>query len=208
MRDPRLQGLYAVTDGRLTGEPLFAAVQAALAGGVRIVQYRDKSGETQRRHDEAVRLARLCHEQGALLLINDDTELALSVGADGVHLGQSDTPQAVARDQLGPDRLIGVSCNNRLEWALAAQQAGADYIAFGRFFPSQTKPDAPQAELTLLEQARQQLDLPIAAIGGITPDNAPQLHAAGADMLAVVNALFGQDDIEAAARQLNRCFKP
>ncbi len=206
MRDTRLRGLYAVTDGRLTGEPLLAAVQAALAGGVRIVQYRDKSGETQRRHDEATRLAHLCHEQGALLLINDDTELALAVGADGVHLGQSDTPLAVARDQLGPGRLIGVSCNNRLDRALTAQQAGADYVAFGRFFPSTTKPDAPQAELALLEQARPQLELPIAAIGGITPDNAAQLHTAGADMLAVVNALFGQSDIEAAARRLSRCF--
>ena len=206
MRDPRLHGLYAVTDGRLSGEPLLAAVRAALAGGVRLVQYRDKSGETARREDEAARLVALCHAQGALLLINDDTELALAAGADGVHLGQHDTPLAVAREQLGPGKLIGVSCNNRLERALAAQQAGADYVAFGRFFPSPTKPDAPQAELTLLEQARPQLDLPIAAIGGITPDNAAQLHTAGADMLAVVNALFGQDDIETAARQLSRCF--
>ncbi|MDZ7805161.1 thiamine phosphate synthase [Thiohalophilus sp.] len=206
MHDTRLRGLYAVTDGRLTGQPLFDAVRAALAGGVQLVQYRDKSGETPRRQDEAARLVELCHAQGALLLINDDTELALAVGADGVHLGQTDTPLASARARLGPQRIIGVSCNNRLEWARAAQQAGADYVAFGRFFPSSTKPDAPQAGLALLEQARQQLDLPIAAIGGITPDNAPQLHAAGADMLAVVNALFGQDDIETAARQLSRCF--
>ncbi len=206
MRDPRLKGLYAVTDGRLVGEPLLAAVQAALFGGVRIVQYRDKTGEIHRRQDEAARLVKLCHERGALLLINDDSELALAVGADGVHLGQRDTPLSVAREQLGPDKLIGVSCNNRLDRALAAQQAGADYVAFGRFFASTTKPDAPPAELALIEQARQQLDLPLAAIGGITPDNAPQLHTAGADMLAVVNALFSQDDIETAARRLSRCF--
>ena len=206
MSDPRLQGLYAVTDGRLTGEPLLEAVRAALAGGTRIVQYRDKSAEPQRRRHEAARLAGLCRDYQALFLINDDVTLAREIDADGVHLGRTDTTLSDARRQLGRHKLIGLSCNNRLEWALAAQQQGADYVAFGRFFPSSTKPDAPQAELTLLEQARRQIELPIAAIGGITPDNAPQLHAAGADMLAVVNALFGQSDIEAAARRLSRCF--
>ncbi|MDZ7661222.1 thiamine phosphate synthase [Thiohalophilus sp.] len=206
MSDPRLLGLYAVTDGRLTGEPLLEAVRAALAGGTRIVQYRDKSAEPQRRRHEATRLASLCRDYQALFLINDDVALAQEIDADGVHLGQTDATLSDARRQLGRHKLIGVSCNNRLERALAAQQQGADYVAFGRFFPSSTKPDAPQAELALLEQARQQLDLPIAAIGGITPDNAPRLREAGADMLAVVNALFGQDDIETAARHLSRCF--
>ncbi|MFP3874354.1 MAG: thiamine phosphate synthase, partial [Thiohalophilus sp.] len=202
MSDPRLQGLYAVTDARLTGEPLFEAVRAALAGGTRIVQYRDKSAEAQRRRHDATRLAGLCRDYQALFLINDDVALAQEIDADGVHLGRTDTTVSDARRQLGHNKLIGLSCNNRLEQALTAQQAGADYVAFGRFFPSSTKPDAPQADPALLEQARQQLDLPIAAIGGITPDNAPRLREAGADMLAVVNALFGQADIEAAARRL------
>ncbi len=205
-RHPRLQGLYAITDSRLSGKQLVESMEAAVAGGVRILQYRDKSTDSGRRKQEAAALRQLCRQHGILFFINDDVELARQVDADGVHIGQSDTRLPAARQQLGADKLIGVSCNNQLEWALAAQQQGADYVAFGRFFPSTTKPEAPQAELSLLEQARQQLELPIAAIGGITPENAGQLRQAGADMLAVINGIFGQPDIEAAARRLSRYF--
>lgn len=201
-----LRGLYAITDGRLTGQSLFAAARAALAGGVRLLQYRDKSLDPARRFQEAGQLRELCRDYDCLLLINDDIELARRIDADGVHLGQKDSPIAHARARLGPDKLIGISCNNRLDWADTAQQQGADYVAFGRFFPSVTKPEALQADLSLLEQARQQLDVPIAAIGGITPDNAADLCHAGADMLAVIHGIFGQDDIETAVRQLRRCF--
>ena len=204
--NPRLQGLYAVTDTALCGERLIASVTAALAGGVNLLQYRDKSGERDRQREEALALKQLCAEHDCLFLINDDISLAREVGADGVHLGQSDTDLASARRQLGPDRIIGISCNNRLEWALHAQQQGADYVAFGRFFPSHTKPDAPRADLPLLETAREQLQIPIVAIGGITPDNAGPLIRAGADMLAVIHGLFGQTEIEVAARRLSRCF--
>lgn len=205
MSEPRLRGIYAVTDGQLAGKSLLAAVEQALAGGVRLLQYRNKSGDAEQHRQEAGALRKLCDRYGAMLLINDDAQLAREIDADGVHLGQNDTPIETARRTLGAEKIIGISCNNRLEWALRAAQQGADYVAFGRFFPSMSKPDAPQAQLALLEQARQQLDLPIAAIGGITPDNAPRLRDAGADMLAVIHGLFGQDDIETAARQLSRC---
>lgn len=206
MSDPRLRGVYAVTDGRLAGKTLLTAVEQALAGGVRLLQYRNKSADVERHREEAGCLRELCDRYGALLLINDDIPLAQQVAADGVHLGQNDTPIDAARETLGPEKIIGISCNNRLEWALGAARQGADYVAFGRFFPSLSKPQAPQARLPLLEQARRQLTLPIAVIGGITPDNASQLREAGADMLAVIHSLFGQDDIETAARQLSRCF--
>jgi len=202
----RLRGLYAITNRQLCGERLLEAVTAAINGGVQIIQYRDKSDDRIRRQREATALRQLCRERDTLLIINDDSELALQVDADGVHIGQSDTRLARVRQQLGPDKLIGVSCNNRLEYALTAQQQGADYVAFGRFFPSTTKPDAPQAELSLLETARQQLNIPLIAIGGITPENAGQLVHAGADMLAVIHGIFGQTDVEAAARRLNEIF--
>lgn len=205
-RDPRLHGLYAITDGQLQGDKLFEAVTAALNGGIRLLQYRDKSDETERRKQEATELRRLCRQHDCLFIVNDDPALALAVEADGVHLGQGDTQLAAARRQLGAQHLIGVSCNNQLEWALAAQSQGADYVAFGRFFASVTKPDAPQAGLSLLEAARRQIHLPIAAIGGITPDNAAKLYDAGADMLAVINGIFGQPDIEAATRRLQQIF--
>ncbi len=204
--DARLHGLYAVTDGQLQGDRLYRAVTEALDGGIRILQYRDKSGDEDRRRQDAAELKHLCRQHDCLFIINDDPQLAHAIDADGVHIGQSDAQPAHVRERLGSGRLIGVSCNNRLEWARAAESQGADYVAFGRFFPSLSKPDAPQAELSLLVEARRQLQLPIAAIGGITPDNAGLLLNAGADMLAVIHGLFGQDDITAAARRLNGLF--
>ena len=205
-RDSRLRGLYAITDGRLHGEKLYAAVTAALNGDVRLLQYRNKSTDTGRREQEARELRRLTQRTDCLFIVNDDPQLALKVDADGVHIGQSDSELVRARQLLGADKLIGVSCNNRLELARIAQSQGADYVAFGRFFASVSKPDAPQAELSLLQTARREIHLPIVAIGGITPENAGQLLGAGADMLAVINGIFGQNEIEAAARRLDRFF--
>lgn len=205
-RDSRLHGLYAITDGRLQGEKLYAAVSSALNGGVRLLQYRDKSTDAERRLQEATELQHLCQQADCLFIVNDDPQLARRVDADGVHIGQSDAKLAHAREQLGPKKLIGVSCNNRLDRARAAQSQGADYVAFGRFFASVSKPDAPQAELSLLQTARQEIHLPIVAIGGITPENAGQLLDAGADMLAVINGIFGQNKIEEAARRLDSIF--
>ena len=207
-RDTKLSGLYAITDRTLCGNNLIGSVEQALQGGARIVQYRDKSNDSERRTEEATQLARLCHEYNAISIINDDIKLARRAGADGVHLGQDDGSMEHARSELGTEAIIGISCYNDLERAIKAQQNGADYIAFGRFFPSSTKPNAIQADLSLLQQASHELDLPTVAIGGITPENGRTLTQAGADMLAVIHAVFGQDDITAACKQFTTLFDP
>lgn len=197
---PLLRGLYAITDDSLLQGRLLAAVEAALLGGCRIVQYRSKLTNSEHQLREACALLALCRQYEAQLLINDSVHLALAVGAHGVHLGQDDMPIAVAREQLGNTAVIGITCHDSLTLALDAQRAGADYVAFGRFFPSGTKQSAPPADLQVLAQARQALNIPIVAIGGITLDNAPSVLAAGADMLAVVGDLFNAADITSQAR--------
>jgi thiamine-phosphate pyrophosphorylase len=201
-------GLYAITDSRLIPDGrLLDHVARAIEGGAVLVQYREKQRPREQRAEEAGRLARLCHSRGVPLLINDDIELARSTGADGVHLGVSDRSPQTARQQLGERAIIGVSCYNRLERAHAACRAGASYVAFGRFFPSRTKPEAVQAPLDLLRRARRELEIPIVAIGGITPANGAALLAAGADLLAVIHGLFAQADIRAAGRRYSELFR-
>jgi thiamine-phosphate pyrophosphorylase len=205
----RLRGLYVITDHALSAQrkqSLTSMVEAAIHGGARIVQYRNKISPLTERRREAQALADLCKAEKVLFLINDDVQLALAVDADGVHLGQSDTALMQAREQLGVERIIGVTCHNQLALAQAAQQAGADYVAFGRFFNSLTKPDAPPASLVTLQQAHEQLSIPIAAIGGITPTNASALLAHGAAMLAVIQGVFGAADIALAAGEYARLF--
>jgi thiamine-phosphate pyrophosphorylase len=202
--NPRLRGLYYVTpdtaNGRVDG------VAAALRGGARIVQYRDKSGTVADRRLEARSLLDLCREAGALFVVNDDIELCAELGADGVHLGEDDAGIAEARARLGPQCLIGASCYNDLERARRAVAAGADYVAFGAFHPSPTKPQARRADLELLLAARRELDVPICAIGGITPENAAPIVAAGADMIAVIQGVAEAPDPEAAARALQSLY--
>lgn len=205
----QLHGLYVITDPHLCAArnmPLHDMVAQAVAGGARIVQYRDKHSSQVQREQEAAALAALCHRHNVIFLINDDVELALAVNADGVHLGQSDAPLQLAREKLGPDKIIGVTCHSNIAGARHAQEHGADYVAFGRFFPSHSKPDAPPCTLETLRQARAQLHIPIAAIGGITPDNGAQLIAHGANMLAVIHAVFGADDISNAASRFTELF--
>ncbi|MCP3670039.1 MAG: thiamine phosphate synthase [Gammaproteobacteria bacterium] len=202
-----LSGLYAITDSQMGAEQdLPQLVEQALKGGAKIVQYRDKSTDHDRRQADASRLLDLCQRHSAYFIINDDVELAAAVAADGVHLGRDDSDIESARRQLGEQAIIGVSCYNRLDLATAAQDAGVDYVAFGRFFPSSTKPQAVEAEIELLIQAKQTLHIPIVAIGGITPENGASLIDAGADMLAVINGLFRQSDVRAAAEQFNQQF--
>jgi len=204
-----LHGLYVITeDRRLGATAITASVAAALRGGARVVQYRDKTGDGARRLDEAMALAALCRDQGALLLINDDVELAAASGAHGVHLGQDDDKITTARTLLPADSLIGITCYNRFGRAQQAAAQGADYVAFGSFFPSPTKPHAVHADLDLLRRARRELSLPVVAIGGISPENGAALVRAGADMLAVISAVFSAPDITAAARAFAPCFSP
>ena len=202
-----LTGLYVITDGRHQSiEELTRKVAAALRGGARLVQYRDKQADVQRRLAEAAALQALCAAQGVPLLINDDVELAVAVGAAGVHLGRDDQATAKARSQLPPESLIGRSCYNRFELARTAADEQVDYIAFGSFFASPTKPEAVTAPLDLLRRARRELTVPVVAIGGITPENGGALVNAGASMLAVVSAVFAAHNPTAAARAFAPCF--
>lgn len=203
----RVRGLYAIADTRYLSEArLIAAVGEAIAGGAALIQYRDKGIDAERRRAQARALLALCRRHGVSFIVNDDVALAAALGADGVHIGRDDPGLADTRRQLGADRLIGVSCYNELERALTAQAQGADYIAFGSFFPSPTKPQAVRAGVELLRAARAQLRIPIVAIGGITPENGADLLAAGADALAVIDGVFNQPDIRAAAQRYARLF--
>lgn len=195
--------LYAITDSQLLpGDQLFTAVAAALKGGCKLVQYRDKTSDKVRRSFEARNLLALCNQYQAQLLINDDVELAKEVGAHGVHLGQGDTNPVAARIILGNRAIIGVTCHDSLTLAQQAIKNSANYIAFGRFFPSSTKPNARPAPISLIGEARQQFStIPIVVIGGITLENGKQLLDAGADMLAVCHSLFAADDIAAQAKK-------
>lgn len=200
-------GLYVITDSELCASAdLFAAVAAAIDGGAVVVQYRDKSGDASRRRDEAAALVALCAERGVVSIINDDVDLAVETGADGVHLGSDDADPPEARRRLGDGALIGVSCYDSLALAHAAQDAGCDYVAFGSAYPSPTKPGAVHAPLDLYRRAAAELDVPIVAIGGITPANAVPLVDAGCRAVAVISGVFGTDDIHAAAGAYAACF--
>jgi thiamine-phosphate pyrophosphorylase len=204
----KLRGLYAITDSQLLAGRFLSHVEAALEGGVCLLQYRDKGDDAARRLREAEALMKLCECYGTQLIINDDAELAARLGV-GVHLGQTDGPLTPARALLGRQAIIGSTCHASLELAAQAASEGASYVAFGRFFNSVTKPGAPAANVDLLEQARAQVKLPIAVIGGITLDNAAPLVAHGADLLAVIHGLFGDDsaqEVTRRARAFNALF--
>lgn len=204
----KISGLYAVTPDAAPADELLAKVGAALRGGARVVQYRDKSSDAALRSRQARELASMCRSAGAVFIVNDDVELARAVDADGVHLGKEDAELHGARAVLGSGKMIGVSCYNELARARHATKAGADYVAFGSFFDSATKPAAVRAGVGLLRDAAAELSLPIVAIGGIEPGNAAQLLEAGADAVAVVSALFDAPDVEAQARRFASLFNP
>ncbi|WP_304100644.1 thiamine phosphate synthase [Marinobacter antarcticus] len=201
-------GLYAITDSRLTPpERLTASVEAAIRGGATLVQYREKFAPMAERLTQARNLQSVCTAAGVPLLINDDIELARRVGAAGVHLGQSDGSAATARSLLGDGAIIGITCHADLAMAKAAMEAGANYLAFGRFFASSTKPDAPAATTDILAKAKR-FGLPVTAIGGITTGNGELLIRAGADLLAVAGGLFGgsPEATEQNAKSFQRLF--
>jgi thiamine-phosphate pyrophosphorylase len=201
-----VRGLYAVTPDEPRTDVLVAGVSAALSGGARILQYRNKTASPELRLEQAAALKRACDALGALLIINDHTDLAREVDAAGVHIGADDGDIEAARKAVGQGKLVGVSCYKRLELASAAQTQGADYVAFGSFFSSSVKPSAVRAPIDLLREAKATLDVPIVAIGGITIDNAPALIDAGVDAVAVITALFGAGDVADAARRFTALF--
>jgi thiamine-phosphate pyrophosphorylase len=207
-RHPHLRGLYVITDSLLMDSAhLLEQVGQALRGGAVLVQYRDKSSDKIRRREEVQALRGLCHAYHVPLIINDDVELAHSSGADGVHLGCNDQMISDARRLLGLTAVIGASCYNSLERAVAMEEAGADYVALGAFFNSLTKPDAVTADIQLLREVKARLHIPVVAIGGIGPIEGASLVEAGADMLAVVRGVFGQSDIFAAAQSYAHLFR-
>lgn len=206
-QNARIKGLYAITPDTSDTPGLLRRVRLALRGGARVLQYRNKIADAALRLEQATALCELTREFGASLIVNDDAALALQIDADGVHLGGEDGSIAEARALLGGERIIGVSCYNRLALAQEAARQGADYVAFGSFFASTVKPHAVVATLDLLRQVRRELRLPIVAIGGITAQNGMQLIEAGADALAVISAVFATEDVEGAARGFSRLFE-
>ena len=195
------QGLYAITAAADTDPARLAArVGAAIDGGAVMIQYRAKDGTIRDRHAAATLLLDVCRRRRVPLIVNDDPALAAGIGADGVHVGRGDGDARSARRIAGDRCIVGVSCYDRLDLALAAAGEGATYVAFGSFFASPTKPHAAPAPIRLLSDARERLDLPIAAIGGITAGNGAALIEAGADFLAGIDGVFGGDDVERAAR--------
>lgn len=196
----KLRGLYAITDRQLLAGKFLSYVEAALDGGVTLLQYRDKGSDESRRLREATELLKLCERYKTRLIINDDADLAARLDV-GVHMGQTDGSLTDARGLLGHKAIVGATCHGSLEMAEKAKTEGASYIAFGRFFNSNTKPGAPAIELEVLRQARARFHLPIAVIGGITLENAPPLVEHGADLLAVVHGLFGAENTQEVTRR-------
>ena len=205
--DNPISGLYAVTPDLSDTDLLLEKVDAALRGGTRVVQYRSKSSDDVLLRRQAGAIAGLCRRGQALFIVNDSVRLARETSADGVHLGRDDGTVAQARNMLGVGKIIGVSCYNKIELARTAVAQGADYVAFGSFFSSGTKPAAVRADTQLLRAAALDIALPVVAIGGINLDNAAGLIAAGADAVAVVGALFDAQDVETQARSFVELFQ-
>lgn len=201
-----ISGLYAITAELADTEELLRRVRLALQGGARVLQYRAKSATAELRVHQARELWQLTRQFSVPFIINDDARLALEVNADGVHLGRADGAVDAARSMLGPQKIIGVSCYNRIDLARQAMAAGADYVAFGAFYSSRVKPGAVQADIDLLRQARGELGVSIVAIGGITVQNGAALINAGAHALAVISAVFDAPDVAVAAQEFTELF--
>ena len=196
--------LYAVTDRSwLNGETLYAQVEKALKGGVTFVQLREKALDEQAFLEEAKEIQKLCAQYHVPFVINDNVEIAVQIGADGVHVGQSDMEAGDVREKLGPDRIIGVSAQT-VEQAVRAQERGADYLGVGAVFPTGSKADAVEVSHETVRAITEAVDIPVIAIGGITKDNVSELSGTGICGIAVISAIFAQEDIEGAARVLKK----
>ena len=203
-----IKGLYAITDTtNLSSEIMLTRTEEILRAGAKVLQYRNKQADESTRIAEAEQLRELCRQFSVPLIINDDIALAVRTGADGVHLGKADSTIADARERLGNSVMIGCSCYNDLDRAQQASKSGADYIAFGAFFPSPTKPEAAHATPEIIQTAKQRFKLPVVAIGGITPENGRSLIEAGADMLAVISGLYASNDAFNTTKQYISMFK-
>jgi thiamine-phosphate pyrophosphorylase len=202
----QIKGLYVVTPDTLNTELLCEQVKQALQGGASLVQYRNKAADASLRLRQATALLALCRSFDVPLIINDHLDLCAQIDADGLHIGATDCDLGAARRLLGKDKILGASCYNHLYLTIQAEHAGASYAAFGACFSSDTKPNAVNAPLNIFAEAKQKVQIPLVAIGGITLENAPQVIQAGASAIAVVGALFGADDIEVASLQFSSLF--
>ena len=201
-----VSGLYAITPDEANTDALLKKVEAALQGGANVLQYRNKAADYKLKTQQVRAILPLCRQYNVPLIINDSVELCLMLDADGVHLGADDSKSADVRAKLGNSKILGASCYNQFDLAVQAQQAGADYVAFGACFASHTKPNAPVAGLDLFTRAKLELSVPVVGIGGVTSQNAPQLIKAGTDAIAVINAIFNAPDVKSAARQFSNLF--
>ena len=201
------RGIYAITDcANTTAQELLEKSEAILKTGISLFQYRNKTSNQQKKKELAQELQSLCHQYNTPFIVNDDVLLAKDISADGIHLGKDDDDISLAREVIG-SRIIGISCYNNINRAIAAEKAGANYIAFGAFFPSVTKPDAKKADIALVKLAKSQLTIPVVAIGGITPENGKQLIEANIDYLAVISGLYSASDTISATQSYNDLFK-
>lgn len=206
MNKPKISGLYAITPDLNNTDDLLDKTQQVLAGGAQLIQYRNKSAHDALRREQAGLLLQLCREYKVPLIINDYVELAVALDADGVHVGRADSSIGDARRQLGQDKIVGASCYNNLDLALRAEESGADYVAFGAFFPSRTKTDTVPVTTHWVDQAKQKVTVPVVGIGGIRLANAATVIKSGCDVIAVCNDLFAAENIQAQAKQYVRLF--
>ncbi|MDI1308912.1 MAG: thiamine phosphate synthase [Methylotenera sp.] len=207
MQSNKIHGLYAITPDEANTDLLLAKVEAALQGGLSLLQYRNKNASYDLQTYQSRAIQPLCKHYQVPFIINDSVELCLMLDADGVHIGADDGNIAEVKARLGANKILGASCYNRFDLALSAQQSGATYVAFGACFASSTKPHAPVASLELFKQAKAQLSIPTVAIGGITLENAVSVINSGADSIAVINAIFNADDVKLAVQQFTHLFK-
>ena len=203
-----IKGLYAITPDMADTDLLLQKVEAALQGGINILQYRNKAANHKLQTQQAREILPLCRQYKVPLIINDSVKLCLTLGADGVHLGADDGNLSEVRARIGNNKILGASCYNCFDLALTAQQAGASYVAFGACFDSSTKPSAHVASLDLFTKAKNELNISAVAIGGISLQNAHQVIAAGASAIAVINAIFNANDVKLASQQFSQLFKP
>ncbi|WP_020167267.1 MULTISPECIES: thiamine phosphate synthase [Methylotenera] len=202
-----INGLYAITPDIDDTDLLVKKVEAALQGGINILQYRNKQANHKLQTQQAQAVLPLCRQYNVPLIINDSVKLCLALDADGVHLGADDGDLAEVKARIGKGKILGASCYNRFDLALTAQNQGADYVAFGACFASNTKPNAPVADLSLFNRAHDELTIPSVAIGGINLQNASQVLKAGADAIAVIQAIFTADDVKLSSQQFSQLFK-
>lgn len=206
-KSAKINGLYAITPDLENTDVLCKMVEASILGGAQVIQYRNKVAKQPQLISQARALLAICRQYQTLFIINDHVKLCLALDADGVHIGGDDGDIAATKKCIGTDKILGVSCYGDFARAQVAAKLGADYVAFGACFTSNTKPNAPRAELNLFTQAKT-LSVPSVAIGGITLENVGSVVSAGADAVAVIGELFNRDiqEIAPCAQQFSSFF--